>query len=151
MKIDITLIETAGNSLSTVHYLESMIANIDGLCGNGISTAGNRKNGSHSDPTFQTALKLERLRKELLAESKIAARNFIAAEEELKTVDDLELRKILYYRHLMNLSWHEVAKELGSGNTSDMVKQKHSRFVRRLKRTMATSVSPTEGGATVCC
>ena len=132
--MNITLLENAGASLAKIHTLEAMITDVDGLRSRGIPVVGTRNNSVHSDPTFRAVLELERLREKLIAEKEQATQEYLAAESEWETVPDDEMRIILYWRYLRKLPWHEVAEKLGSGYSSDTVKQRHSRYVRRLKR-----------------
>ena len=148
--MNISLLENAGVSLAKVRTIEAMIADVDGLYCRGLSVVGSRNNGSHADPTFRAVTELERLREKLLTEKEQAAQDYLAAEMELKTVSDNEMRIILYWRHLRHLPWHEVAEKLGPGNSSDMVKQRYCRYVRRLKRPLPTSVHSANGGVSVC-
>jgi len=146
--MDIRILENAGTSLARVRTLEAQIADIDSLCGHSITVVGNKNSGDYSDPTPKAMLKLERLREKLLIEKEQAAQDYIAAETELKNIPDEETRRILYWRYIKRYTWNEISAALGPGNTADMLKQRHSRFIRREKRAMLKGVSSGRGGVT---
>jgi len=147
--MNIALLENAGASLAKVRAIEAMIADVDGLRGMGIPTVSKNK-GAHSDPTFRAVMELERLREKLFAEKEQAAKNYLAAEKELEAVPNAEMRAILYWRHFRSLPWHEVAEKLGPGISSDMVKQRYSRYARSLNRAVPVNTASMGGGAAVC-
>ena len=66
-----------------------------------------------------------------------------ASKAELETVSDLELRAMLTFRYLHNMTWSDIAKKSGEGASPDAVKK---RFERGLKSYEAqnTSVAYTE-------
>lgn len=46
-------------------------------------------------------------------------------------IKDPQLRRIVHFRFIKRLKWHEVAKSMGQGYTEEAVKQAFSRFLRR--------------------
>ena len=66
-----------------------------------------------------------------------------ASKAELETVSDLEMRAMLTFRYLHNMTWSDIAKKSGEGASPDAVKK---RFERGLKSYEAqnTSVAYTE-------
>ena len=66
-----------------------------------------------------------------------------ASKAELETVPDLEMRAMLTFRYLHNMTWSDIAKKSGEGASPDAVKK---RFERSLKAYEAqnTSVAYTE-------
>ena len=66
-----------------------------------------------------------------------------ASKAELETVHDLEMRAMLTFRYLHNMTWLDIAKKSGEGASPDAVKK---RFERGLKAYVAqnTSVAYTE-------
>lgn len=66
-----------------------------------------------------------------------------ASKAELETVPDLEMRAMLTFRYLHNMTWSDIAKKSGEGASPDAVKK---RFERGLKAYEAqnTSVAYTE-------
>ena len=129
----ITTLETAREALSKVSAINMMIADIDGLCGHGIPYASSRKSGGHSDPTSQAFERLSKLREQLKTANEKAVTLYNIAMEELESLPDEDVRRILFLRHLKKLKWHEIAQQFGVGYSADMLKQKHSRFRRGLQ------------------
>ena len=50
--------------------------------------------------------------------------------EFVEGIDDSLLRQVIILRHVNGLSWEQVAKEVGGGNTAESVRQMHSRFFK---------------------
>ena len=51
--------------------------------------------------------------------------------EFVESIDDSLLRQIIVLRHVNGLSWRQVAREIGGGNTADGVRMIHDRFLKR--------------------
>lgn len=61
-----------------------------------------------------------------------------ASKAELETVPDLEMRAMLTFRYLHNMTWSDIAKKSGEGASPDAVKK---RFERSLKAYDAQKIS----------
>ena len=48
-------------------------------------------------------------------------------------IEDSLLRQIIILRHVNGLSWRQVAREIGGGNTGDSVRKMHDRFLKGVK------------------
>lgn len=53
-------------------------------------------------------------------------------EEYIATIDDSQTRMIFTLRYVNGLSWKQVAKHIGGGNTADSVRMIHNRFLERM-------------------
>jgi len=49
-------------------------------------------------------------------------------------IDDAQLRQIMYLRFIKRLSWQAVANRIGGGNTSDGVRKRCNRYVRKSEK-----------------
>lgn len=49
--------------------------------------------------------------------------------EYIKTIDDSLMRQIIYHRHILCMSWGQVAKAIGGSNNSDSLRMMHDRFL----------------------
>jgi hypothetical protein len=45
-------------------------------------------------------------------------------------IEDSLLRQVIILRHVNGLSWRQVAREIGGGNTGDSVRKMHDRFLK---------------------
>lgn len=54
-----------------------------------------------------------------------------SVEEFIAGVDDSRMRRIITLRFIENLSWNEVARRIGGGNTEDSVKKAFYRFMEK--------------------
>ena len=50
--------------------------------------------------------------------------------EWVEGIEDSLLRQIIVLRHVNGLSWRQVAREIGGGNTADGVRMIHDRYLR---------------------
>ncbi len=50
--------------------------------------------------------------------------------EWVEGIEDSLLRQIIVLRHVNGLSWRQVAREIGGGNTAENVRQAYSRFFK---------------------
>lgn len=50
--------------------------------------------------------------------------------EYIKTIDDSLMRQIIYHRHILCMSWGQVAKAVGGSNNSDSLRKMHDRFLQ---------------------
>ena len=50
--------------------------------------------------------------------------------EYIKTIDDSLMRQIIYHRHILCMSWGQVAKAVGGGNNGDSLRMMHDRFLQ---------------------
>ncbi len=50
--------------------------------------------------------------------------------EFVEGIDDSLLRQIIVLRHVNGLSWRQVARKIGGGNTGDSVRKMHDRFLK---------------------
>ena len=54
----------------------------------------------------------------------------IKVEEYIQSIIDSRIRRILRYRYLDDMTWHEVALRIGGKNTTaDSVRMEHNRFL----------------------
>lgn len=52
-------------------------------------------------------------------------------EEFIASVDDSRMRRIINLRFIENLSWQQVAKRIGGGNTDETVRKAFYRFMEK--------------------
>lgn len=52
-------------------------------------------------------------------------------EEFIASVDDSRMRRIINLRFVENLSWNDVAKRIGGGNTDETVRKAFYRFMEK--------------------
>lgn len=50
--------------------------------------------------------------------------------EYIESIDDPEMRQILYLRSVSCMNWYQIAKELGEGYSADAVKQRYYRHFK---------------------
>ena len=72
---------------------------------------------------IQRKTTLELLQLEI-EQKKISVENFIAS------VDDSRMRRIISMRFIENLSWNQVADQIGGGNTEGSIKMAFQRFMK---------------------
>ena len=53
--------------------------------------------------------------------------------EWVEGIEDSLLRQVIILRHVNGLSWRQVAREIGGGNTGDSVRKMHDRFLKGVK------------------
>ena len=46
----------------------------------------------------------------------------------VENIEDSLLRQVIILRHVNGLSWRQVAREIGGGNTGDSVRKMHDRY-----------------------
>ena len=97
--------------------------------------AGFHKPGSGTNKQQRDRVALLTVRRESLAHNLTAAMEACqsleeASRRELDTVDNLEMRAMLTFRYIHNMTWSEVARTVGADVTADAVKK---RFERGLK------------------
>lgn len=51
----------------------------------------------------------------------------VEINEFVEEIDDSLLRQIIILRHVNGLTWRQVAREIGGGNTADSVRKMHDR------------------------
>lgn len=51
--------------------------------------------------------------------------------EFVEGIDDSLLRQVIILRHVNGLTWEQVAREVGGGNTGDSVRMMHDRYFER--------------------
>lgn len=94
-----------------------------------------RKPGSGTNKQQRDRVALLTVRRESLAHNLTAAMEACqtleeASRRELDSVDNLEMRAMLTFRYIHNMTWSEVARAVGADVTADAVKK---RFERGLK------------------
>jgi hypothetical protein len=130
----ITMLQDAYMAHINLCTIKDMLDDADWLGGGGkmphisIGSAG-----GHADPTAKAAERLTNMRQKLETARDKALTTYNAAIFALNELPDVELRKLLYLRHLKNLKWHDIAIQFGAGYTSDKLKQKYSRYRRSLQ------------------
>ena len=87
-----------------------------------------------TDIADKTALAAEiaDLKDEIEAKIRLTVVEYNRLMRFIHTIEDSLMRQILTLRHVSGLSWRQVAKRIGGGNTEDGVKQAHSRFLRKM-------------------
>lgn len=53
--------------------------------------------------------------------------------EYILSIDDPQLRRIMYLRFIEHLSWRAIAERIGGGNTEDGVRKRCNRYVRKFE------------------
>lgn len=59
--------------------------------------------------------------------------------EYILTVEDVQLRQIMFLRFIEHMTWREVAMRIGGGNTEDGVRKRCNRYIRQKERENAKS------------
>ncbi|MCQ2087956.1 MAG: hypothetical protein MJZ37_07870 [Bacilli bacterium] len=83
-----------------------------------------------TNPTEEKALKLAEATK--IIDGKIAEIKHAIMQIELfiaQIKDDSDIRRIINYRCVQALSWHDVSKLMGEGYTEDAVRKAYCRFL----------------------
>lgn len=91
---------------------------------------GGGKGGTPSDRVSRMLIRKEEIVKNLTVAMDACTHLEEASQEELATVDNLELRALIIYRYVDDMSWPEIAEKYAGRITSDAVKK---RFERGLK------------------
>jgi len=125
----IKMLQDAHLAQINLKSLDEMIADADWL-GGGSSMPSISKGsaGSRTDPTAKAVERLMGMRQKLEKAREEAVTTYNAAITALNALPDVELRKILYLRHMKNLKWHDIAIKFGAGYTSDSLKKRYSRY-----------------------
>lgn len=85
---------------------------------------------SASDRTGDTASELIMLRDKIEEQKKQCAEEQIRLEGYISSIDDSFTRQIFIYRFVCNMTWGEVARAIGGGNSAEAVKKRCQRWVR---------------------
>ena len=129
----IQMLQNAHTASVTLQTTRDMLADAAWLGGGSGTPYVSRKSaGTYSDPTAKSVERLMHLRQKLESTQTNAISMYDAAIAELKRIPDGTIQKILYLRHYKNLKWHDITAIFGTGYTSDMLKQRYSRFCRKL-------------------
>ena len=51
--------------------------------------------------------------------------------EWVESIDDSLLRQVIILRHVNGLSWRQVAREIGGGNTAESIRKLHDRYFEK--------------------
>lgn len=54
---------------------------------------------------------------------------YVSLTEYIQSIDDSMLRQIMYHRHVLCMTWNQVARAVGGGNTAESVRKNHDRFL----------------------
>jgi DNA-directed RNA polymerase specialized sigma24 family protein len=129
----IKMLQDAYMAHINLRTIKDMLDDADWLGGGGkMPHISKGSAGGSADPTAKAAERLTSMRHNLEAAREEALKTYNAAIKALNELPDVELRKILYLRHLKNLKWHEIAIKFGAGYSSDKLKQRYSRYKRSL-------------------
>ena len=69
-------------------------------------------------------LHLEKLDRELMKKS-------WEVEKFIESIKELRKKRIFLLRYIDGMSWEEVAREMGPGNTADAIRMEHGRYMDR--------------------
>lgn len=53
--------------------------------------------------------------------------------EFINSMDDSLMKQIIFYRHISCMTWNEVARSIGGGNTEDSIKKVYQRYLKKAK------------------
>lgn len=81
-------------------------------------------------PQYSRKKTLLHTRKAILSELELELLETLnAVEEFMATINDSHIRRIVNLRVIEQLSWNEVARRIGGGNTEDSVKKAFHRYM----------------------
>lgn len=58
---------------------------------------------------------------------------YAALCQYMNRIPDQVMRSIVYYRHIKDMSWTEIAMRIGGGNTPDGIRRAHDRYLAKAK------------------
>ena len=100
--------------------------------------SGNGKSDKVGETATTIVIYTEMLEKALKDRIEQSAR----ITEYILTIEDAQLRQIMYLRFINRMTWRQVANRIGGNNTEDSVRKRCNRFVRENKK--LSDMSQTE-------
>ena len=100
---------------------------LDGYTSPVFDNIGGRSSGP-SDRLTKLVLRRDRLRRYLTNTLEHCLRLEEASKAELESVDNLELRSMIYYREVCGMTWAQIGKEMNM--TADAAKKRYERGMR---------------------
>lgn len=73
-------------------------------------------------------LNLKRIEKMIVFQKKLE-KVMVDLEEYIESIPDSEIRRIIRFRYISNLSWNQVARRMGPGYMEDACRKKLNRFL----------------------
>ena len=114
------------------HYIKTLeirIKELEALAtGTTASLTGMPGGGAVSDKVGRLATEIAQKRDELQAQRAYLIRQRLKIERFIDKVPDLQMRDILYWRHIRCMSWVAIAHRIGGANTDESVRKAHQRF-----------------------
>lgn len=75
-------------------------------------------------------LNLRRIEKMIVFQKKLE-KVMVDLEEYIESIPDSEIRRIIRFRYISNLSWNQVARRMGPGYMEDACRKKLNRFLNK--------------------
>lgn len=124
--------------LSKLYYLNKLIERdtlrlqeLDARLGPGsMKMNGMPRNPSPDNVFEETQMLWLEIQSRLLKEQEEYIRERILLEENLRSVEDYQVRLILTFRFVDLMTWRQIAFKIGGNNTEDSVKKIAYRFIK---------------------
>ena len=113
-----------------VKAIEMELHAVADCCNPGFHKPGSGMNRQQRDRVALLTVRRESLTHNLTAAMEACQTLEEASRRELDSVDNLEMRAVLTFRYIHNMTWSEIARAVGADVTADAVKK---RFERGLK------------------
>ena len=113
-----------------VKLIEWELGTIDEYASSGFNSIGGGRGSGYSNRVSKALIRKDRIVRTLTSALNACLCIEEASQQELASVENLELRSLIIYRYIHNKAWQDIAREFGDGVTADAIKK---RFERGLK------------------
>lgn len=120
-----------GVNLSLERDIERLEELQSALCGSTSSISGLPHIGALQDRTGLYVSLIDELREQIVERVCESVALYVEISAFAQTVTDPVVREIITLRYLDNLSWRDIAQQLGGGNTPDSVRMLLNRYLAR--------------------
>lgn len=120
-----------GINLSLERDIERLEELQSALCGSTSSISGLPHVSALQDRTGLYVSLIDELREQIVERVCESVALYVEISAFAQTVTDPVVREIITLRYLDNLSWRDIAQQLGGGNTPDSVRMLLNRYLAR--------------------
>ena len=120
-----------GINLSLERDIERLEELQSALCGSTSPISGLPHIGTLQDRTGLYVSLIDELREQIVERVCESVALYVEISAFAQTVTDPVVREIITLRYLDNLSWRDIAQQLGGGNTPDSVRMLLNRYLAR--------------------
>ena len=113
-----------------VKLIEWELGTIDEYASSGFNSIGGSRGSGFNDRVAKALIRKEKVVRTLTSALNACLCIEEASQQELASVENLELRSLIIYRYIHNKAWQDIAREFEDGVTADAIKK---RFERGLK------------------